>query len=68
MSTEDDKKPVTVKEFTEAQKNDTSWKRDPWIGPDGYQYRANRVKMPDGTYKVIEVRIGSAPIAPPKGK
>jgi len=67
MSAEEAKKPVTtVKEFKESQKNDTSWKKPAWIGDDGYEYRVNRVKQEDGTYKVINVRIGGEPIAPPK--
>lgn len=67
MSTDDAKKPVTtVKEFKENQKNDVSWKKPAWIGEDGFEYRLNRVKLEDGTYKIITVKIGSEPIAPPK--
>lgn len=66
----DEKKPEqkqpTVKEVLEEQKNDTSWKCDPWVGPDGFQYRKNRVKNKDGSYTIFTVKVGEAPLVKPK--
>lgn len=62
----EEKKPVTVKQALQNQKNDTSWKKEPWVGDDGFQYRTNRVKNPDGTYTTFNVRVGSKPIVEPK--
>lgn len=62
----DEKKQPTVKEVLTEQKNDKSWKREPWVGDDGYQYRRNRVKNADGTYTVFDVRIGDGPLVKPK--
>ena len=62
----DEKKELTVKQFKKDQKEDTSWKKEPWIGKDGFEYRANRVQNEDGTYSVINVRIGTYPIKPPQ--
>lgn len=66
----DEKKPEqkqpTVKQVLEDQKNDTSWKREPWVGDDGFQYRKNRVKNKDGTYTVFNVKVGEAPLIKPK--
>lgn len=64
----DEKKPEqpTVKDVLKKQKEDVSWKCEPWVGPDGYQYRKNRVRLKNGTYKVITVKVGSVPIVEPE--
>lgn len=55
----------TVKEVLETQKKDISWKREPWVGDDGFIYRVNRVKNKDGTYTVFNVRVGDGPLVKP---
>jgi len=67
MSADEVKKPVvTVQEFKESQKNDTSWKKPAVIGSDGFEYRTQRVLQKNGTYKVITVKVGKEPLAPPQ--
>lgn len=61
----EDKKP-TVKEVLQKQEADKTWKEEPWVGGDGFVYRKNRVKNADGSYTEFEVRVGEAPIVPPK--
>lgn len=55
------KAPLTVKELIAKEKADQSWKREPWVGEDGYEYRRQRVQNDDGTFKVFDVRVGIAP-------
>lgn len=55
------KTPVTVKELIAKEKADQSWKREPWVGEDGYEYRRQRVQKEDGTFQVFDVRVGIAP-------
>ena len=62
----EDKKQTTVKQALQDQANDKTWHKEPWVGDDGFQYRMNRVKNPDGTYTTFPVRVGLSPIVPPK--
>lgn len=67
MTDNDQKEEVKpLSQAIEEQKNDTSWKKEPYIKPDGYLYRVNRVQLKDGSYKVFEVRVGKKPFG--KGK
>ena len=59
---EKSKVPRTVESFKAEQAADKSWKKEPWIGEDGFEYRAQRVKNSDGTHTVFNVRVGANPI------
>lgn len=61
-------KQLTKKKLIEQQRKDTSWKREPWIGDDGFEYRRQRVQNSDGTFKVFDVRVGQKPIIEPDPK
>lgn len=54
-------KVMTVAELAEKNRKDQSWKKEPWIGEDGFEYRRQRVDNGDGTFKSIDVRIGRKP-------
>ncbi len=56
----------TVKEVQAKQKSDESWKREPWIGDDGFEYRVQRVQNKDGSFTVLKVRVGRKPRIDPK--
>lgn len=64
--TEDKKPTVTVKQAQEEMKNDKSWKKEPWIGEDGFQYRRNRVLNADGSYTEFDVKVGKKPFVKKK--
>ena len=54
-------KVMTVAELAAKNRKDQSWRKESWIGEDGFEYRRQRVDNGDGTFKSIDVRIGRKP-------